>query len=153
MEHIENGTGRIVVGIDGSAHATRALVWALAQAASSGAKVRVVHAWQMPTVYEAGIPVPPSEEHVKAADAALGAAVERAAADWPEVRVETRLVEGHPARALLDQAVGADLLVVGSRGHGGFVGALLGSVGHYCIQHATCPVVVVRGESHGPAAL
>ena len=60
--------------------------------------------------------------------------------------VLARVVEGSPARSLLDISKGADLLVLGSRGHGPFVGMLLGSVSEYCAAHATCPVVVVRHQ-------
>ncbi|WP_317620853.1 universal stress protein [Streptomyces sp. CBMA123] len=60
------------------------------------------------------------------------------------VEIRTRVQEGGAAACLLDAARGAELLVVGSRGHGGFTGALLGSVGQHCVQHAPCPVVVVR---------
>jgi len=58
-------------------------------------------------------------------------------------------VQGHPARVLLDASAGAELLVIGSRGHGGFVEAMLGSVGQHCVHHATCPVVVIRGSVTG----
>jgi nucleotide-binding universal stress UspA family protein len=61
------------------------------------------------------------------------------------VKISPRVVEGNAAQALLDASAGAELLVVGSRGHGGFVEALLGSVGQHCVHHATCPVVLIRG--------
>jgi nucleotide-binding universal stress UspA family protein len=64
----------------------------------------------------------------------------------PEVRVRERVLGGNAAEVLLDAAHGADLLVLGNRGHGGFAEALLGSVGQHCVQHADCPVVIVRGE-------
>ena len=60
--------------------------------------------------------------------------------------MHTQVVKGHPAPVLLDAAVGADLLVIGSRGHGGFTDALLGSVGLHCVHHAHCPVLIMRGE-------
>jgi nucleotide-binding universal stress UspA family protein len=66
-----------------------------------------------------------------------------------DVRVHARVVEGNAARVLLDAADGAKLLVVGSRGHGGFTEALLGSVSQHCVQHATCPVVVIRNQANG----
>ena len=65
------------------------------------------------------------------------------------VKISSRVVEGNAAQALLDASAGADLLVVGSRGHGGFVEALLGSVSQHCIHHATCPVVVIRDSVTG----
>lgn len=82
--------------------------------------------------------------------AALDAAVAAVSAD--EVPVEGRLVQGHPASVLIDASAHADLLVVGSRGHGGFVGALLGSVSHRCVAHAACPVVVVPPPQPAGAA-
>ena len=63
--------------------------------------------------------------------------------------ITQKVVEGNAARVLLDASAGADLLVVGSRGHGGFVEALLGSVGQHCVHHATCPVVVIRDSAVG----
>ena len=65
------------------------------------------------------------------------------------VTIRTKAVQGHPARVLLDASAGAELLVIGSRGHGGFVEAMLGSVGQHCVHHATCPVVVIRGSVTG----
>ena len=67
------------------------------------------------------------------------------------VDIRPVVVEDNPARALLDAAKGADLLVVGSRGHGGFTEALLGSVGQHCVHHAECPVVVIRGARRDAA--
>ena len=67
-------------------------------------------------------------------------------------QVTTRVVFGHPAEVLLEAAAGADLLVIGSRGHGSFADALLGSVGQYCVHHAHCPVLIMRGEPHHAAA-
>jgi nucleotide-binding universal stress UspA family protein len=63
-------------------------------------------------------------------------------------QLRTSVIEGHAAEVLVDASAGADLLVVGSRGHGGFVDALLGSVSTYCVQHAQCPVTVIRGAGH-----
>jgi nucleotide-binding universal stress UspA family protein len=66
-----------------------------------------------------------------------------------QVDIISRVVEGNAAQALLDASAGAELLVVGSRGHGGFFEALLGSVGQHCVHHATCPVVIIRGPETG----
>jgi len=67
--------------------------------------------------------------------------------EHPTVVVETSVAEGSPGRALVEAAKGAELLVVGSRGRGGFAGALFGSVSLHCVSHAPCPVVVVRGKT------
>jgi nucleotide-binding universal stress UspA family protein len=74
----------------------------------------------------------------------LRESVDRVRSDYPAVKVETAVVEGPPARVLVDLSADADLLVVGSRGRGGFSGLLLGSVSQQCVDHAHCPVTVVR---------
>lgn len=145
----------VVVGVDGSEDSERALRFALEEARLRGARLRVVHAWQLPYPVHAGGPVPIVYDR---ADVAAGArdvlerAVAAVAADVDDVQVEPVLVEDRAAPALLAAAEGADLLVMGSRGHGGFVGLLLGSVGQQCAHHARCPVVVVpHGERAAPA--
>jgi nucleotide-binding universal stress UspA family protein len=84
----------------------------------------------------------PGSTAAKAVAEAISEAVDPAS----DVRVRPVVVHGYPAEVLTDHAAGADLLVVGSRGHGGFTGALLGSVGQHCTHHAPCPVVVIRGR-------
>lgn len=152
--------GRIVVGIDGSEHAQRALRWALEDAAFRDAEVEVVHVYEAGPSWsvldperEAAIP----DEHVieereaaslKAAEEQARADAERILADIDparEVAVRVSVVNAEqPAAALIGHAKGADLLVVGARGRGGFAGLLLGSVSQHCVRHAPCPVVVVR---------
>jgi nucleotide-binding universal stress UspA family protein len=135
---------RIVVGVDGSENAQCALRWALDEARLRHAAVDVVHAWQLP--YQGGYPIvgafelPPGELEAGARQL-LDRAIDQAYAKGLEV--EPILICGSPARALLDTAKGADLLVVGSRGRGGFAGLLLGSVSQKVVHHATCPVVVI----------
>ncbi len=139
-------TGRIVVGVDGSEQSKAALRWAVAQAELTGGVVEAVFAWQNPYYWYGWSP--PEEEpfdfEEQARTGLARAIVEAIGLDQP-VRVTPRVVEGIPARVLLDAAQGADLLIVGNRGHGGFTEALLGSVGQHCVQHAPCPVVVIRG--------
>jgi nucleotide-binding universal stress UspA family protein len=137
---------RIVVGVDGSPASRRALRWALDQAALTGGVVNAVLAWQLPPTDAWFTLADLAERLAEQAEGTLAGAVAAEVGDRP-VTVETLVVEEHPVAALLRAAKGADLLVVGSRGHGAFTGALLGSVSHYCTQHADCPVVVVRGES------
>lgn len=146
MSNREREAGTIVVGVDGSTPSQRALEWAMRQAEYEDGLVVAVLAWQVPATYGAAAMLMPPEDFAVEAKAALAAVVDAAAAERPEVRIERAVVEGNPAKVLLDQAKNADLLVVGSRGHGGFVGALLGSVSHHVIHHAPCPVVVIRGE-------
>lgn len=140
--------GRIVVGVDGSPTSRHALRWAVGQAELTGATVDVVHALEI-RVTDGWAPMFDLVEHLsKAADQMLADAVAEATGAHPAVAVEARVIEGHPATVLLTAAEGATLLVVGCRGHGGFVGALLGSVSQYCAHHATCPVVIVRGPEN-----
>ena len=78
---------------------------------------------------------------------ALDAAVASVRASHPDLRIDPRAVSGHPAPVLVEASKGADLLVVGSRGHGEFVGMLIGSVSEYCVANAHCPVLVHRSPS------
>jgi len=151
MDAAQREQQRIVVGVDGSPASIRALEWALHQAEFTGANVEAVQAWEAPVMYGTGMMVlPGGEEFDASAKQSLQRAVDQATAVVPNVGVEAHTVAGHPAKTLLDMAAGADLLVVGSRGHGGFVGMLVGSVSHYCVSHAQCPVVVVRdGDKDG----
>lgn len=139
--------GGIVVGVDGSPSSRRALDWALRQADATGLKVVAVLAWRAPTGYGTGALVAQGVDWADEARASLESIVAPATAPWPQVPVEQRVLEGHPTEILLDKARSADLLVVGSRGHGGFAGALLGSVSNHRVHHATCPVVVVHDRA------
>jgi nucleotide-binding universal stress UspA family protein len=147
--------GLIVVGVDGSESARTALEFALAEAARRSARVRAVIAFHPPQywpVLYGGAPmmiVPPSTEQLAAdADRTVQQTVAEATADVGSaaqaVPLEVRVVQGDPARVLIDQAADADLLVVGHRGLGAIASACLGSVGLQCVMHATCPVIVVR---------
>lgn len=142
---------RIVVGVDGSPSSRQALEWAIRQAGLTGAVVDAVMAWQYPANYGWVMDERQADLGGMAAQT-LDKAVAQARPVQPEVEVRTRVLEQNPARALLDTAEGADLLVVGSRGHGGFVGVLLGSVSQHCVHHAPCPVVVVRAAPAGALA-
>ena len=136
----------IVVGIDGSHGAVEALKFAIEEARVRGAEVKAVSAWEVPaSAYGMGvvpIPVDPSA-YEKIAQSALDKTLEEAGASAASVSVTPILHKGHPADVLVAEARGADLLVVGSRGLGGFKGLLLGSVSQQCAHHATCPVAIV----------
>lgn len=135
---------RIVVGVDGSESSKSALAWAIRQAMLTGSVVEAIIAWEYPGAYGYAFPAVDDADFEKIATQALAEAIaDVARADEP-VTITTAVVRDNPARALLNASTGASLLVVGSRGHGGFVEALLGSVGQHCVQHASCPVVVVR---------
>jgi nucleotide-binding universal stress UspA family protein len=146
-EHHDPTPHRIVVGVDGSPSSQEALAWAIRQAKAVGATVDACTAWEYPQFYGSmgwSFPDGTAADLTDAAERVLHDALARAGAPETEVDVPTCVVYGTPAQVLLDAAKGAELLVVGSRGHGGFTGALLGSVGQHCVQHAPCPVVVVR---------
>jgi nucleotide-binding universal stress UspA family protein len=113
--------------------------------------VRAVAAWRYPTTY--GIAPDWSRMDFEAwATEQLETSVAATLGDSPDIPVETSAVEGQPAPVLLEAASDADLLVVGSHGHGRFTGMLMGSVSTHCVEHANCPVVVVRGETRVAAA-
>jgi nucleotide-binding universal stress UspA family protein len=137
----------IVVGVDGSENSVRALRWAGEQARATGAELHAVYVWEFPYMEivppTLGTTLPPYDDMEAAANRKLEETLKRA--QLPAgVHVEQFVVDGSPARALLDAAKGADLLVVGARGHGGFLGLLTGSVATQAVNHATVPVVVVR---------
>jgi nucleotide-binding universal stress UspA family protein len=143
--------GRIVVGVDGSEHARRALRWAVDEARLRGSVVIAVHAYTIPPVLLApepplgAPPAPPDprliERLEEAAERLLADEVEQV--DTDDVTVEGRVVTGLAADALLQAAEEGEMLVVGSRGHGGFKGLLLGSVSQQVAHHARCPLVIV----------
>jgi nucleotide-binding universal stress UspA family protein len=140
----ETAPRRVVVGVDGSECSRAALEWALRQAALTGAdRVSAVIAWEVPYAAHGRVVPDPDLWEASARDA-LARTVAAAAGADPPVPVERHVMQGHPVRVLLDAAHGAELLVVGARGRGGFSGTLLGSVSQACARHAPCPVVVVR---------
>jgi nucleotide-binding universal stress UspA family protein len=138
----------IVVGVDGSAGAKAALRWALAEARLRGTVLRVVHAWTFPYAATRYSILPLidegfNEELKKTAVSLIEEMLAEVGSEADEVEVERVTVEGAAPRVLLEQAEDAELLVVGSRGLGGFRGLLLGSVSQQCAHHAQCPVVIV----------
>jgi nucleotide-binding universal stress UspA family protein len=153
--------GRIVVGIDGSQASKDALSWAVAEARLRGDTVVAIHAWTPPypaasVAYPTaaafpGAPVAPVDDDLadamrKGAEELLAEAASQA--EPGDVPIEQRLVGGPAASALIEAAKDAELLVVGSRGHGGFTGLLLGSVSQQVANHAPCPVVIVRAPEN-----
>ncbi|WP_181808502.1 universal stress protein [Streptomyces shenzhenensis] len=148
---------RVVVGVDGSPSSYAALRWAQRYAGLVGGVVEAVAAWELPGLY--GWSAPAVDFEVDAEDAR-----DRMRQELTDVlgadavsTVRSRLVHGNASDVLLRAAEGAEALVVGSRGRGGFARALLGSVSQQVSQHATCPVVIVRagepgepGEPRGP---
>jgi nucleotide-binding universal stress UspA family protein len=144
-------TERIVVGVDGSGHADAALRWALREARLRNASLEVVTAWHYPYVTDISGMAPVTSAAVGLAEDAaklLDRAVDDALLAEPvpggSVEIERLVKQGTAASVLLRAAEGASLLVVGSRGHGGFSGLLLGSVSQQVAHHAPCAVVIVR---------
>jgi len=138
----------IVVGIDGSAGSTEALRWAIAEAQLRNTAIDAVYAWSFPRLGVSYTWAPPFDEPTlesmqAAAFDALGRTIDEV--ENPHgIEIRPRVVEGPAGAILVEVSEGADLLVVGSRGLGGFKELLLGSVGHQCAQHARCPVVIIH---------
>jgi nucleotide-binding universal stress UspA family protein len=149
--------GRIVVGVDGSEPSKLALRWAEFLAEVTGSDVQAVNAWQPVGTYGlagAGWAVLPNDWNPAAdSEKVLTQTVDDVfGADRP-TNLTLSVVEGNPAQVLLAAGAEAAMIVVGSRGHGGFVGLLLGSVSAACSEHATCPVLVVHGNTPPPPRL
>ena len=136
-------TARIVVGVDGSEASERALDWAVTEATRSGATLHLVTAWMFPMAPGYAFTATVPEVH-QAAREVCERAAEEVRRRAPQLRVSTQTLQQTPGFALVAASDGADLLVVGSRGLGGFEGLVMGSVSQYCARHASCSVVVVR---------
>jgi nucleotide-binding universal stress UspA family protein len=155
IERTTTAGDRIVVGIDGSEQSQLALRWAAYLARISGSTVEAVTAWQ-PMIIESAtggfgymttrIDWDPATDMEKV----LVDTLDRVFGANRPADLQVTVQEGHPTKVLLDAGRGARMLVLGSRGHGGFAGLLLGSVSSACAQHATCPVVVVHGDNPPP---
>lgn len=157
---IADAAGQIVVGIDGSTGSIAALHWAAEEAQLRGVEVHAVMAWRQPAVYGAPSVMALGMDPAIDTQRALAEAAETEVSRLGEqvgrernVTIVCEAVEGHPAQTLVHAAEGAAALVVGTRGHGGFVGALLGSVSQHVVAHATCPVVVVPDPSRSGATV
>jgi nucleotide-binding universal stress UspA family protein len=153
---VGNGAPRIVVGVDGSSSSRAALRWAVRQATFTGGTIDAVMAWQIPMMLQSYGWAPIGAEEAVDFEAEAKRTIEAMVSEEVEPAsqhlVTSHVVNGHPAQVLLEAASHADLLVVGSRGHGAFTEALLGSVGQYCVHHAHCPVLIIRGEPAQAAA-
>ena len=144
---------RVVVGVDGSDGARAALRWAIKEAHLRGATVEALCVWSFPV--PTGLPYAEiqgiaAEDFQQRAQATLAVEVDKALAEEGlDVPVTQRVLMSHPVVALREAAEDADLLVVGTRGRGGFAGLLLGSTSRECAQHAPCPVVIVPTPESG----
>ena len=139
----------IVVGVDGSKSSRAALHWAYDEAAHHGASLTAISTWHPPALpmtppYGTVAPEGYASQPKRDALDLLQKLIADLEAREPLVDVRTAIEEGNPAEVLIEHSKEADLMVVGSRGHGGFSGMLLGSVSQHLVAHASCPVVVVR---------
>jgi nucleotide-binding universal stress UspA family protein len=153
-ERASGGTSsgaRIVVGVDGSPSSISALRWAYRVGTALDLAIDAVACWEYPNEYGGVAAIPLDYGAGADAERVLGEALVAAFGDSPPAGLRSSTREGYPARELIERSRGAEMLVVGSRGHGGFVGLLIGSVSAYCAEHATCPVVVIH-EQAVPAA-
>jgi nucleotide-binding universal stress UspA family protein len=138
---------RIVIGIDGSVASIDALDWAGRQAQLTHAALEVIMTWDWPTTYGWTMYLPDGYNPSEGMPEILSKTADELRTKYPDIEITTRVVQGHPAPLLVEASKGADLLVVGSRGHGEFVGMLIGSVSEYCITNARCPVLVHRAAA------
>ncbi|WP_284581563.1 universal stress protein [Streptomyces sp. 2P-4] len=138
---------RIVVGLEGSSSSQAALRWAVRYAGLVGGRVEAVTAWEVPGEASWSAPAVDVTFDEEDAERRLVEEVRTVLGEDGASLVHERLVHGHPVEVLVDAARGADMLVVGSRGRGGFRRALLGSVSQQVALHAPCPVTIVRPEA------
>ena len=145
-------THRIVVGIDGSPSSGAALEWALRQAQLTGATLEAVTSWEWPSAGGFGMLAPSDFDPEKDGQSVLDDALSSVEGDRDGVKIDSKLVAGPAAMVLVDASVGADLLVVGNRGHSELASLVLGSVSDHCVTHAHSPVVIIReGEGNDDA--
>lgn len=136
-------SGRVVVGVDGSEASKGALRWAERIGAATGATIEAVMAWDYPRTYGWAVDLGdwrPSEE----AEKQLQRTLDETFGEHRPPGLHAVVTQGHAREVLLSASEGSEMLVVGSRGHGGFAGLLLGSVSAACTEHAHCPVLVVH---------
>ena len=136
----------VAVAVDGSEPSTEALEWAATEARLRKATLRVIHTWMMPALGSAAgyVPAAVYEDFPRNAEATVDSQLRDVLGTAHDPVVERVVLEGSPVQTILDATKDADLLVVGSRGRGGFAGTLLGSVSTGLVHHAHIPVVIVR---------
>ena len=131
----------VVVGVDGSTGSRDAVRWAAKYARMAGADLRAVATWRWPNYLTR---IPPGMDLEADTRRTLQEVTAEIGAEFPDVPITERVVDGPAGPALLSQAAGASVLVVGARGRAAFPGMLLGSVAEYCVRNGPCPVLVVR---------
>jgi nucleotide-binding universal stress UspA family protein len=135
---------RVVVGVDGSPSSLEALAEAAEHASRTDAVLDAITTWQWPASFGWALQLPEGFDPASDATSMLDEALAPVRAARPELVIRATVAEGNPTATLVKASAGADLLVVGSRGHGEFTGMLLGSVSEHCVGHAKCSVMVVR---------
>ena len=145
MSEQQSSSRRVVVGVDGSEQSKAALRWARRIAVPLGARIQAVTAWDYPTMYGGPVYLEDFRPDLDAEKVLADTLDEVFPGERPE-GLEALVRQGQPRQVLLQAAQGAEVLVVGSRGHGGVTGLLLGSVSAHCAEHAPCAVLVARGE-------
>ncbi len=145
---------RVIVGVDGSEPSKHALRWAQFIAHASGSTLEVIAAWQPFPSGWVGVgwaAMPSGFNPAQDAEKSLTATVDEVFGEDRPAGLKLTVREGNAAQVLLEASAGARMLVVGSRGHGGFTGLLIGSVSSACTEHATCPVLVLHGDTPAPS--
>jgi nucleotide-binding universal stress UspA family protein len=137
---------RIVVGVDGSDPSKDALVWAADYARLVGGELLAVSVWEWPASLGMALALPEGYSPRADANVVLADAISDALGESPDVPIVSEVVEGFAAGVLVAASEKAALLVVGSRGHGGFAELMLGSTSENCARQASCPVVIVRHQ-------
>jgi nucleotide-binding universal stress UspA family protein len=140
---------RIVVGVDGSEHSRAALRWAAHLAEVFGARLDAVSAWEYPPALGWSV-VPDDWDPADDTRKVLQQTLAEVFGDQPPASLRLQVHEGGAAKVLIQASEGASMLVVGSRGHGGFAGLLLGSVSANVAEHAGCPVLIIHGDQAPP---
>lgn len=148
METKEKKTNhKIVVGVDGSESSKEALRWAVRLAPSLKASIHAIVAWEYPILLGADGGMPGSWEPDVTAKEILKKSLDEVFGNKRPKGLKASISQGHPTSVLLEASKNAEMLIVGSRGLGGFAGLLVGSVSSTCAEHAKCPVLVVHGDA------
>jgi nucleotide-binding universal stress UspA family protein len=149
-----HSSDRVIVGVDGSKPSHEALRWAGFMADATGSTLQAIMVWQPISGYVAGTAgwaaFPPDWDPAEEARRVLTDTVADVFGSTPPAGMIMTVQEGGAAHALIELSSGARMLVVGSRGHGGFAGLLLGSVSAACAEHASSPVLVIHGMTPPP---
>lgn len=136
---------KVIVGVDGSPSANTATAWAAQEAELRGASLELIHTWNYPNLGYGGY-VAVLEDFEKDASAILDEIAQKVRDHHPSLTIISSLIQGPTAQSIIERAKEADMVVVGSRGKGGFTGLLLGSVGQQLVHHCPAPVVIIHHD-------